>query len=134
MAPPGSFRLPADGTARMLMGLSANYTPTAGKPGRFDWVYDKDGNWRPEVWQRWLDQDPYVIVRDHPDAFAPTQRVYLNGAEHDEYGANIGAGKIYAILKTRSSPTTFYESPGAHGEHLPDRLVRGLTWVLSHHP
>ncbi|HEY3898729.1 MAG TPA: alpha/beta fold hydrolase [Chthoniobacter sp.] len=134
MAPPGSFRLPSDGIARLLLGLSANYTPTAGKPGRFDWLYDKNGEWRPEVWQRWLDQDPYVIVRDNPDAFAPTQRVYLNGAAHDEYGANIGAGKIYAILKTRSSPSMFYESPGGHGENLPDRLVRGLTWVFETKP
>jgi enterochelin esterase family protein len=134
MGPPDSYRLPTDGLVRLLMGLSANYTPTAGQPGRFDWLYDKDGKWRPEVWQRWLDQDPYVIVRDHPDAFAPTQRVYLNGAQHDEYGANIGAGKIYAILKTRPSPSTFYESPGGHGENLPDRLVRGLTWVFNPKP
>jgi len=131
VAPPESARLPVDETARMVMGLSANYTPTAGQPGRFDWLYDKEGKWRPEVWQRWLDQDPYVIVRDHADAFAPTQRIYLNGAEHDEYGANIGAGKIHEILKARPSPSTFYESPGLHGDNLPDRLVRGLNWVFG---
>jgi pimeloyl-ACP methyl ester carboxylesterase len=134
MAPLGRFRLPTDGLARMMMGLSANYTPTTGQPGRFDWFYDKDGKWLPEVWQRWLDQDPYVIVRDRADAFAPRQRVYLNGAEHDEFGANIGARKIYEILKKRPSPTTFYESPGAHGENLPDRMVCGLKWVFQPEP
>ena len=133
-APPGSAHLPDDGLARLMMGLSANYTPTAGQPGHFDWVYDDNGHWRREVWQRWLDQDPYVIVRDHVDAFAPAQRIYLDGAEHDEFGANIGAGKIYDILKSRSSPATFYESPGHHGDNLPGRLVRGLTWIFKNAP
>jgi len=131
MAPPGSANLPEDGLVRLMMGLSANYTPTRDQPGHFDWVYDDNGHWRPEIWQRWLDQDPYVIVRDHADAFAPTQRIYLDGAEHDEFGANIGAGKIYDILKSRPSPSTFYESPGHHGDNLAGRLARGLGWVLA---
>ncbi len=123
-----SAHLPADGIAGMAMGLSANYTPIAGQPGHFDWLYDEKGQWRPEVWQRWLDNDPFVIVWDHADAFAAAQRVYLNGAEQDEWGANIGARKIFEVLKSRPSPVTFYESPGLHADNLPDRLIRGLTW------
>jgi len=133
-APPQSARLPADGLARLIMGLCANYAPVAGQPGHFEWLYDDQGQWRPEAWQRWLDLDPYLIVRAHPDAFAPTQRIYLDGAEHDEYGANIGAGKIHDELQSRPSPSTFYESPGHHADHLPDRLIRGLTWVFGKGP
>jgi pimeloyl-ACP methyl ester carboxylesterase len=131
MAPPQNAHLPANELAGLVMGLSANYTPIAGQPGHFEWLYDEKGQWRPEVWQRWLDQDPFVIVRGHADAFAPTQRIFLNGAEHDEWGANIGARKIYEILKSRPAPVTFYESPGLHGDNLPDRLARGLTWVFG---
>jgi len=124
-------RLPSDGLARLVMGLCANYAPVAGQPGRFEWLYDDRGQWRPEAWQRWLDLDPLTLVRMNPNAFTRTQRIYLDGAEHDEFGANIGARKIHEILKTRPAPSLFYESPGSHGEHLPDRLVRGLTWVLT---
>jgi len=124
-------RLPSDGLARLVMGLCANYAPIAGQPGRFEWLYDDRGQWRPEAWQRWLDLDPLTLVRKNPNAFAQSQRIYLDGAEHDEFGANIGARKIYEILKTRPAPSSFYESPGSHGEHLPDRLIRGLTWVLT---
>jgi enterochelin esterase family protein len=125
------FHQPADGLARLVMGLCANYAPIANQPGRFEWLYDDHGQWRPDAWQHWIDLDPLTLVRKSATAFAPTQRVYLDGAEHDEFGANIGARKIYEILKTRPSPVNFYEPPGSHGEHLPVRLVRGLKWVFE---
>jgi S-formylglutathione hydrolase FrmB len=131
MAGDGKSRMPRDGLARMVMGLCANYAPVAGRPGRFEWLYDDRGQFRAAAWQRWLDLDPLLVVRRRADAFAPAQRVYLDGAEHDEFGANIGARKIEEALRGRKSPVTFYESPGHHADHLPERLVRGLGWVLG---
>jgi pimeloyl-ACP methyl ester carboxylesterase len=131
MTPGKSGSLPANGLAKLVMGLCANYAPTAGQPGHFEWLYDDRGQWRPESWQRWLDLDPLTMVQNNPKAFAPTQRIYLDGAEHDEFGANIGARKIQEVLKDRPSPVTFYESQDGHSDHLPERLVRGLTWVLE---
>ena len=131
MAPAEKSRMPANGLARMVVGLCANYAPIAGSPGRFEWLYDESGVWRAEAWQRWLDLDPLQVVRKRADAFAPAQRVYLDGAEHDEFGANIGARKIWEVLRERKSPVTFYESPGHHNDHLAERLVRGLGWVLG---
>ena len=131
MSPAKTARLPADGTAALVMGLCANYAPTAGQPGRFDWLYDDAGRWRADTWQRWLALDPLTLVRQKPGAFAAAQRIYLDGAEHDEFGANIGAAKIQAVLRERKSPVTFYESPGHHSDRLPERLVRGLAWVAG---
>ena len=130
-APAGAFHLPDDGLARLVMGLCANYAPIASQPGHFEWLYGDSGQWRAEAWQRWLDLDPLNVVRRRAEAFAPGQRVYLDGAAHDEFGANIGARKIYEVLKERSSPVTFYEPPDHHGDHLPDRLARGLSWVFG---
>jgi len=130
-APAGAFRLPDDGLARLVMGLCANYAPIAGQPGHFEWLYDNAGQWRAEAWQRWLDLDPLNVAHRRADAFAPSQRIYLDGAAHDEFGANIGARKINEVLKERSSPVTFYEPPDGHGAHLPERLVRGLSWVFG---
>ena len=124
-------RLPGDGLAHMVMGLCANYAPVAGKPGHFEWLYDAQGKFRQQAWQRWLDVDPLHVVRKRADAFAPAQRVYLDGAEHDEFGANIGARKIWEVLRERESPVTFYESPGHHNDRLAERLVRGLGWVMG---
>ncbi len=128
---PGSRRLPGDGLAHMVLGLCANYAPVAGKPGRFEWLYDAAGEFRAEAWQRWLDVDPLHVVRTKKDAFAPAQRVYLDGAEFDEFGANIGARKIWETLREREAPVTFYESPGHHSDRLAERFVRGLSWVVK---
>ncbi len=131
MTPGAKARLPGDGLAHMVIGLCANYAPVAGRPARFEWLYDARGNFRDDAWQRWLELDPLHVVKKRADAFAPTQRIYLDGAEHDEFGANIGARKIFEVLRERKSPVTFYESPGHHGDRLAERLVRGLAWVLG---
>ena len=127
-------RMPSNGLAGLVMGLCANYAPVAGQPGRFEWLYDDRGQWRPEAWQRWLDLDPLTLVRKDPKAFSARQRIYLDGAEHDEFGANIGARKIHEVLRGRPAPASFYESPGGHSDRLPERLIRGLQWVLESQP
>lgn len=125
-APRGQHRLPG-GLGELVLGLCANYCPT--QPGHFDWLYDTEHRWRPDVWQRWIDADPLTLVRKKSDAFAPTQAVYLDGAQLDEFGANIGAKKIFEVLRERKSPVTFHEPPGHHSDHLTERFARGLRWV-----
>lgn len=131
MAPAKEAHVPKDGLARLVMGLSANYAPIADQPGKFEWLYDDQGQWRSEIWRKWLDLDPLMLVRRNDDAFTASQRIYLDGAEQDEFGANIGAKKIFMELKDRSSAVRFYQPPGHHGDNLPDRLARGLVFVLG---
>jgi enterochelin esterase family protein len=131
MAPKGQAKLPASGLVRLVLGLSANYTPIDGTPGKFDWLYDEKHQFRADVWKRWIDQDPLMIVRRNDEAFASSQRIYLDGASEDEFGANIGARKIFMELKNRASPVHFHEPEGHHSDHLIERLSLGLTWVFD---
>ena len=131
MAPAGKWHPASDQTAQLVMGLCANYTPTRDQPGRFDWLYNERGEWREDVWQRWIAFDPLTAVKRDSKAFTASYPVYLDGAQFDEFGANIGARHIYDVLKTRSQTVSFYEAPGHHSDHLPERLERGLRWVLS---
>jgi S-formylglutathione hydrolase FrmB len=129
MAPAKRARIPG-GLAGLVVGLSANYTPRAGEPGRFDWLYDDRGVWQPAVWARWIAADPLTLIRNRADAFGPAQRIYLDGAERDEFGANIGARQMAEVLRARKAPVDFYESPGHHSQHLVERLSRGLQFAL----
>ena len=123
--------LPTDGDLTYALGLSAAYAPVGSKhPGQFEWLYDATGRFREPVWQRWLDNDPLTLVRRNPKAFRATQSIYLEGAAQDQFGANLGARKIYEGLRDRPSRCTFYEPPGGHGDHLPARLERGLAWIF----
>lgn len=122
---------PPGGVAGLVLGLCANYTPIADKPGHFEWLYDAGGKWRPAAWQRWLELDPLTVVRRRPDAFDAAQRIYMDGAEHDEFGANIGARKIAGVLKDRPVAVRFKETRGGHSDRMEERLREGLAWALG---
>lgn len=128
----GMSPVPKNGDLTYALGLSAAYAPR-GFPhrGEIEWLYDERGRFRQSVWQRWLDNDPLSIVQKIPHAFAAKQSVYLEGAAKDEYSANIGARKIYEVLRGRPSRCTFYEPPGHHSDHVRERLERGLEWVFD---
>jgi len=128
----GELPAPKDGDINYALGLSCAYAPR-GWPhhGEFDWLYDAQGHFRQDVWQRWLDNDPLTVVRKNPEAFSPQQMIYLEGAAQDQFAANIGARKIYEVLRSRPARCTFYEPPGHHADHVYDRLQRGLEWVFD---
>jgi S-formylglutathione hydrolase FrmB len=128
----GKLPVPKDGDITYALGLSAAYAPR-GWPhrGEFDWLYDAHGDFRAAVWQRWLDNDPLTVVKKNLNAFAPEQKIYLEGAAQDQFAANIGARKIYEVLRTRGSRCTFYQPPGHHSDHVRERLMRGLQWVFD---
>jgi enterochelin esterase family protein len=128
----GKLPVPKNGDLTYALGLSAAYAPR-GWPhrGEFDWLYDAPGKFRAEIWQRWLDNDPLTIAQKNPRSFSDCQAIYLEGAAQDEYSANIGARKIFEILKSRPARCTFYQPPGHHSDHVRERLERGLQWVFN---
>jgi pimeloyl-ACP methyl ester carboxylesterase len=133
-APPDQFIRPDSGLVGMVLGLSAAYAPKGPEaPGDFEWPYDASGRWRPEVWQRWLDADPVGVLRKNPRAFSPHHRVYLDGAEHDEFQAQKGA-RVLRDLVAPPTPVEFLVTPGGHSDHMPARFVRGMQWVAGKKP
>jgi S-formylglutathione hydrolase FrmB len=123
---------PVNGDLGYALALSAAYAPGGfWHRGQFEWLYDSGGAFRPKIWQRWLENDPLTIAVKNPHAFGANQSVYLEGAAHDEFSANIGARKIYEALGDRPGRHTFYEPPGHHGDHVYDRLQRGLAWAFN---
>lgn len=132
MAADLNLALPKDGDLTYALGLSAAYA-SVGRwhPGQFQWLYDANGRFREKIWQRWLDNDPLTIVQRNKNAFRASQSIYLEGAAQDQFGANIGARKLYEVIRDRSARCTFYEPPGKHSDRLPERIQRGIAWVLG---
>jgi S-formylglutathione hydrolase FrmB len=132
LAPPERMIKPGHGLIQMILGLSAAYAPKGPQePGEFHWLYDEKGNWQAEVWQKWLEEDAVVIARRNPRLFTSHHKIYLDGAEHDEFGAQKGAKVLRDLIKPYTR-VEFFESPGAHSDFVADRLARGLEWVLEH--
>lgn len=123
--------LPGHNLVQIMLGLSAAYAPKGpNEPGQFHWLYDEYGNWQEEVWQNWLEEDPVFIARRNPHLFMPFHRIYLDGAEHDEFGAQKGAKLLGGLIKPYSQ-VEFYESPDGHADHIEERLARGIEWVFG---
>ena len=123
--------LPGHNLVQIMLGLSAAYAPKGpNEPGKFHWLYDEYGNWQEEVWQNWLEEDPVFIARRNPHLFMPFHRIYLDGAEHDEFGAQKGAKLLGSLIKPYSQ-VEFFESPDGHADHIEERLARGIEWVFG---
>lgn len=131
VAPPERMIKPGHNLIQIILGLSAAYAPKGpNEPGEFHWLYDERGNWQAEVWQNWLEEDAVVIARRNPHLFMPYHRIYLDGAEHDEFGAQKGAKVLRDLIKPYTK-VEFFESPGGHADLIEDRLARGLEWVFE---
>ncbi|MFZ0826547.1 MAG: alpha/beta hydrolase-fold protein [Verrucomicrobiia bacterium] len=129
----GEVPVPENGDLTYVLSLSAAYAPRGWfHRGQFEWICDFQGNIRPAVWQRWLDNDPLTIVRKKKArAFGVNQSIYLDGAAQDEFSANVGARKISEVLMENQVRCAFYEPPGHHSDHLQERLQRGLAWLFG---
>ena len=129
----GTIPAPKDGDILYALGLSAAYAPSrmTGRLGKFDWLYDDKGQFREQVWQRWLDNDPLTIVQRDLNAFGSSQQIYLEGPAQDDFKANIGAKAIYEAIKNRPSRTALYQPPGHHSSHLRERIERGMQWIFE---
>lgn len=114
------------------MALSTAYAPAShSHTGQVDWLYDSQHHFREDVWKRWLANDPLQIISQDDNAFSQAKSVYLDGAAHDQFKANVGAGGIAMLLKARGVNCTFNEPPGGHSDHVPERLMAGITWSLT---
>lgn len=133
-APQDRMIRPGHNLIQIILGLSAAYAPKGpNEPGRFHWLYDENGRWQNDVWQNWLEEDPVVIARRNPHLFMPYHKIYLDGAEHDEFGAQKGARVLRDLIKPYTR-VEFYESPDGHADYIEDRLERGLEWVFERQP
>jgi pimeloyl-ACP methyl ester carboxylesterase len=131
VAPPERMIRPGHNLVQIILGLSAAYAPKGpNEPGEFHWLYDEKGNWQAEVWQNWLEEDTVVIARRNPHLFMPYHKIYLDGAEHDEFGAQKGSKVLRDLIKPYTR-VEFFESPGGHADFIEDRLARGLEWVFE---
>ena len=69
-----------------------------------------------------------MIARKNPAVFPSEYQIYLDGAEHDSFGAQKGARALRDAI-VGNTKVEFYESPGGHSDQVGPRFARGLEWV-----
>ncbi|MBU1699248.1 MAG: esterase [Candidatus Eisenbacteria bacterium] len=83
-----------------MIAMSACYSPR--ENGAFDLPFDLEtGRIRPEVWQRWLVEDPINMIEEkaYQDALRGMRLVYFDCGAKDEYFLHYGARMLSERLK-----------------------------------
>jgi enterochelin esterase family protein len=86
-----------DLTVLNILAMAAAYSPNpAAEPFGFDLPCDLDtGEFREDVWSRWLERDPIRMLERHPDALRSLRLLHLDCGTRDEWHLHLGA-RIFA--------------------------------------
>lgn len=82
-----------DITVLNILAMAANYSPDpAVPPFGIDLPVDlATGEFRPEVWERWLAHDPLRLMEQHADALRSLRLLFLDCGTRDEFFLHLGA-------------------------------------------
>lgn len=102
------------------IAMSACYSPNPSRPHGFDFPFDLySGAIVPEVWARWLDQDPVRIASKYAEGLRGLRGLYFDCGRRDEYNLFLGARMLHRILNEHNIPHTYDEFDGGHS---------GISW------
>lgn len=79
-------------TTYNILGMAAAYSPDPGAELGIALPFDlASGEFRPEVWERWLAHDPLRLVSTHADALRSLRLLFLDCGTRDEFHLQHGA-------------------------------------------
>ncbi len=98
---------------------AACYSPSPQGPYGLDQGYDlpfdlDTGAYRPEVFERWLQQDPYRMVADHTEALQSLRLLFVDVGAHDEFNLQLGARLLHQRLQDLGIAHQYQEFADGH--------------------
>jgi S-formylglutathione hydrolase FrmB len=85
-----SFTKEGDQTLLMILGISACFSADADGTPQFPFD-PKNGVFREETWQRWLDWDPVRMAPKYADALRSQRAIWIDGGTKDEWYLDVAA-------------------------------------------
>ncbi len=96
-----------------LVAMSACYAPRT--DGGYDLPFDTStGAYRPEVFERWLEHDPYRMVNSHGEALSSLRALFIDVGNRDEFHLQLGARLLRDRLGELGVNCTYEEFDGGH--------------------
>jgi len=105
-----------DFTVLNILGMATAYSPNPKtKPYGVDLPCDLEtGVFRDDVWARWLEWDPLLLVDRYADALRSLRLLYLDCGVRDEFHLHLGARQFVRRLRERSIPHEHQEFDDGH--------------------
>jgi S-formylglutathione hydrolase FrmB len=99
-----------------LLGMAAAYSPNpATPPFGIDLPCDlESGAFREDVWRRWLEHDPLVMLDAHAGALRSLRLLYLDCGARDEFHLHHGARLFTRRLRELDVPHEYEEFDDGH--------------------
>lgn len=98
-----------------IVAMAACYSPDPAAEMGVALPFDLDtGALREDVWQRWLEHDPLVMLESRAEALRSLKLLYLDCGDRDEFHLQHGLRLFVAALKARGIPHVSEEFPDGH--------------------
>jgi len=98
-----------------ILGMAACYSPDPAAEMGVALPFDlASGAIREDVWQRWLEHDPLVMLGARAEALRSLKLLYLDCGDRDEFHLHHGLRLFVAALKARGIAHVSEEFPDGH--------------------
>jgi enterochelin esterase family protein len=122
----------ADFEAIAMLAYAAAYAPNTASPfPHCDLPFDPETALLiPEVWARWIEHDPVVLLERFPAALSRASFVYLDAGNRDEHGLHFGARRLARLLRDRGVACVHEEFDGGH-RNTTQRFANSLPKLIE---
>ena len=98
-----------------ILAMAACYSPDPAAPLGIALPFDvASGEWREDVWQRWLQFDPAMILDQHAEALGSLRYLFLDCGARDEFNLHWGARVMARRLAARGIAHEHLEFDDGH--------------------
>jgi enterochelin esterase-like enzyme len=111
------------------LAMAAAYSPEPGQPLGLSLPFELEtARILPEVWVRWLAQDPVRFVAKELETFRQLRSIFIDCGSRDEFGLRWGARMLAETLRNQGVPVVHEEFDDGHmGTSY--RLDRSLRFI-----
>jgi len=115
----------------MSYAASAAFSPNAENPPFYvDLAFEyPSGEIIDEVWDRWLEHDPFTTLPAYSDNLASLRGIYFEAADKDDYGFNYHADAFHQALDAVGIKHEYVIFDGGHSDTFYDRLPFSLSFL-----
>jgi S-formylglutathione hydrolase FrmB len=118
-----------DFPALNIIGMSACYSPNG---TGYDLPFDLEtGEIRPDVWSRWVENDPVRLVEKNVENLKSLKLLYLDAGTRDEFGLDLGARILSKKLRDLDVTHVHEEFDDGHF-NISYRYERSLELISNH--
>lgn len=107
-----------------------SFSPNPDKPPLyFDYPADDNGNLLEDIWQRWLEHDPSILAKRHPENLRLLAGIYFDHGRSDPT-VNVSEAREFDRVLTELGITHVYEEySGGHSNQWTSRLYVSLPFL-----